>query len=66
VERLANGQYLVTATIHIGYLKPTNFTIPTGARGYDLGDAPKSITTRILLNSGKTQILAQAAQVLEK
>jgi hypothetical protein len=40
--------------------------IPTGARGYDLGDAPKSITTRILLNSGKTQILAQAAQVLEK
>lgn len=66
VERLANGQYLVTATIHIGYLKPTTFTIPTGARGYDLGDAPKSITTRILLNSGKTQILAQAAQVLEK
>jgi RNA polymerase sigma factor (sigma-70 family) len=66
IERLANGQYLVTATIQIGYLNPTNFTIPTGARGYDLGDAPKSITTRILLNSGKTQIVAQAAQVLEK
>jgi uncharacterized lipoprotein NlpE involved in copper resistance len=66
VDRLANGQYLVTATIYIGYLNPTTFTIPTGARGYDLGDAPKSITTRILLNSGKTQILAQAAQVLEK
>jgi RNA polymerase sigma factor (sigma-70 family) len=66
IERLANGQYLVTATIYIGYLNPTIFTIPTGNRGYDLGDAPKSITTRILLNSGKTQILAQAAQVLEK
>ena len=66
IERLANGQYLVTATITIGYLNPTTFTIPTGNRGYDLGDAPKSITTRILLNSGKTQILAQAAQVLEK
>jgi hypothetical protein len=66
VDRLANGQYLVTATIHIGYLNPSNFIIPTGARGYDLGDAPKSITTRILLNSGKTQIIAQAAQVLEK
>jgi RNA polymerase sigma factor (sigma-70 family) len=66
VERLSNGQYLVTATIQIGYLNPTTFTIPTGNRGYDLGDAPKSITTRILLNSGKTQILAQAAQVLEK
>lgn len=66
IERLANGQYLVTATIHIGYLNPTTFTIPTGNRGYDLGDAPKSITTRIVLDSGKTQILAQAAQVLEK
>jgi RNA polymerase sigma factor (sigma-70 family) len=66
IERLANGQYLVTATIHTGYLNPTNFSIATGNRGYDLGDAPKSITTRILLNSGKTQILAQAAQVLEK
>ena len=66
VERLSNGQYLVTATIQIGYLNPTTFTIPTGNRGYDLGDAPKSITTKILLNSGKTQILAQAAQVLEK
>ena len=66
IERLANGQYLVTATINIGYLIPTTFSIATGNRGYDLGDAPKSITTRILLNSGKTQILAQAAQVLEK
>ena len=66
IERLANGQYLVTATFQIGYLNPSNFVIPTGSRGYDLSDAPKSITTRILLNSGKTQILAQAAQVLEK
>jgi RNA polymerase sigma factor (sigma-70 family) len=66
VERLANGQYLLTATIQIGYLNPTTFSISTGNRGYDLADAPKSITTRILLNSGKTQILAQAAQVLEK
>jgi RNA polymerase sigma factor (sigma-70 family) len=66
IERLSNGQYLVTATINIGYLKPSNFLIPISGRGYDLSDAPKSITTRILLNSGKTQILAQAAQVLEK
>ena len=66
VERLSSGQYLITATIYIGYLNQVTFTIPTGNRGYDLGDAPKSITTRILLNSGKTQILAQATQVLEK
>ena len=66
VERLASGQYLVTATINIGYLKTSTFSIPTGNRGYDLSDAPQRITTRILLNAGKTQILAQAVQVLEK
>ena len=66
IERLPNGQHLITATINIGYLNPTTVSIPTGNRGYDLPDAPKSITTRILLNAGKSQILAQAAQVLEK
>jgi hypothetical protein len=66
IERLANGQHLITATANIGYLKPTNFSIPTGARGYDLVDAPASITTRVLLNSGKTTILAQAVQVIDK
>jgi DNA-binding CsgD family transcriptional regulator len=66
IERLANGQHLITATINIGYLNTTSFAIPTGNRGYDLADAPKSITTRILLNAGKNQVLAQAVQVLEK
>jgi RNA polymerase sigma factor (sigma-70 family) len=66
IERLSNGQHLITATMEIGYLKSSTFSIPTGNRGYDLFDAPKSITTRILLNVGKTQILAQAVQVLEK
>ncbi len=66
IERLSNGQHLVTATFTLGYLKTSEFTVPTGNRGYDLVDAPQSITTRILLNSGKTQIIAQAVQVLEK
>ncbi len=66
IERLANGQHLITATAKIGYLKPSNFEIPTGARGYDLMDAPATITTRVLLNSGKTTILAQAVQVIDK
>jgi RNA polymerase sigma factor (sigma-70 family) len=66
IERLPNGQHLVTATFTLGYLKTSDFTVPTGNRGYDLSDAPKSITTRILLNSGKSQIIAQAVQVLEK
>jgi len=66
IERLANGQHLITATAKIGYLKPSTFAIPTGARGYDLADAPATITTRVLLNSGKTTILAQAVQVVNK
>jgi hypothetical protein len=66
IERLPNGQHLITATANIGYLKPTNFSIPTGSRGYDLADAPATITTRVLLNSGKTTILAQAVQVKNK
>ena len=66
IERLANGQHLITATATIGYLKPSNFAIPTGSRGYDLVDAPAKITTRVLLNAGKTTILAQAVQVVNK
>lgn len=63
IDRLANGQYLITATFNIGYLNESDFVIPTGSRGYDLVDAPASITTRILMNAGKTQVLAQAVQV---
>jgi hypothetical protein len=63
IDRLANGQYLITATFNLGYLNESEFVIPTGSRGYDLADAPKSITTRILMNAGKTQVLAQAVQV---
>jgi RNA polymerase sigma factor (sigma-70 family) len=66
VDRLANGTYLITSTSTITGLVTTDFAIPTGKRGYDLVDAPKSITTRVLLNSGKTAILAQATQVINK
>jgi hypothetical protein len=63
IDRLSNGQYLITATFNLGYLNESDFLIPTGSRGYDLADAPASITTRILMNAGKTQVLAQAVQV---
>jgi RNA polymerase sigma factor (sigma-70 family) len=63
IDRLSNGKYLITATFTLGYLNESDFVIPTGSRGYDLADAPKSITTRILMNAGKTQVLAQAVQV---
>ena len=63
IDRLSNGQYLITATFNLGYLNESDFVIPTGSRGYDLADAPASITTRILMNAGKTTVLAQAVQV---
>jgi RNA polymerase sigma factor (sigma-70 family) len=66
VDRLANGNFLITATFTIGYLNTTDFVMPTGKRGYDLVDAPKSITTRVLMNSGKTTVIAQAVQVINK
>jgi hypothetical protein len=63
IDRLSNGKYMITSTFNIGYLNETDFVIPTGSRGYDLADAPKSITTRILMNAGKTTFLAQAVVV---
>ncbi len=65
-ERLSNGSYLMTVTISIGSTPTSSFTIPVGNRGYDLSAAPKSVTTRLLLNAGKTQILAQAIYVQTK
>ena len=62
-ERLANGNYLATATFQISELINSDISIPTGVRGYDVVTAPASITTRLLLNGSKTQILAQAMSV---
>ena len=64
IERLPNGTYLVTATLNLGDMQPAEYLIPTGNRGYDVNFAPSSITTRLLLNNGKTQVLAQATQVM--
>jgi hypothetical protein len=64
VERLSNGNFLVTAKLNLGDMQPTEYLVSTGKRGYDINFAPASITTRLLLNNGKTQVLAQAAQVV--
>jgi RNA polymerase sigma factor (sigma-70 family) len=64
IERLSNGNFLVTAKLNLGDMQPTEYLIPTGKRGYDINFAPTSITTRLLLNNGKSQVLAQAAQVV--
>jgi RNA polymerase sigma factor (sigma-70 family) len=62
IERLANGQYLMTVTMLIDSAMDFGMVTVSG-KGYDLTTAPKAITTRLLLTSGKTQILAQAVSV---
>jgi len=64
-ERISNGQYLMTVTISLVSTPTSEFALPVGNRGYDLVGAPKAITTRLLLNASKTQILAQAILVPE-
>jgi RNA polymerase sigma factor (sigma-70 family) len=65
IDRLSNGNYLVTSTMTVDSAVDTDFSIATGVRGYDLTEAPKTITTRLVLNPGKTQILAQAIYISE-
>jgi RNA polymerase sigma factor (sigma-70 family) len=65
IDRLSNGNYLVTSTMTVESAVDIDFSIATGVRGYDLTEAPKTITTRLVLNPGKTQILAQAIYISE-
>ena len=62
-ERMSNGQYLMTVTISLLSTPTSELSIPVGNRGYDLVGAPKTITSRLLLNASKTQILAQAVLI---
>lgn len=63
IERISSGQFLLTSTIPLTFTPTSELYIATGSRGYDLTQTPTSITTRLLLNSGKTIILAQAILV---
>ena len=64
-ERMSNGQYLVTVRILIVSTPTSEFYIPVGSRGFDLTGPIKSVTTRLVLNAGKTQILSQSVLVTE-
>ena len=65
-ERLMSGNYLVTAIIKVESEVDSPVVIPASAYGRDLLQAPRQVITRLLLNPGKTQILAQAIQVVER
>ena len=66
IERLVSGNYLLTATLQVKSEVETTIVIPATAGGRDLAAAPSRVVTRLVLNPGKTQILAQAVQVIEK
>ena len=66
VERLVSGNYILTAVVQVKSEVETTIVIPASADGRDLDVPPSRVVTRILLNPSKTQILAQAVQVIEK
>jgi len=62
-ERLPSGGYLVTARMMVeGVLDPV-IQMPTGVSGTDLDSTPTQITVKLLLDSSKTEILAQAVLI---
>jgi RNA polymerase sigma factor (sigma-70 family) len=61
-ERQSDGNYLLTAVISVDKASASDTIIPA-SRGVDSKSAPSQITTVVLLNPGKTQILGQAIYV---
>jgi len=61
-ERLSDGNYLLTAVMIIKAGSASDTIIPA-SRGVDSKSAPSQITTVVLLNPGKTQVLGQAIYV---
>jgi RNA polymerase sigma factor (sigma-70 family) len=62
ISRLPNGNYLLTATLYIdSTIDSALFVANTG--GLDVDAIPNEITTRIILDSSKSSILAQAINI---
>ena len=62
ITRLSSGNYLLTATIYIDSTVDSGlFVAATG--GLDVDAIPNEITARIILDSSKSEILAQAINI---
>jgi RNA polymerase sigma factor (sigma-70 family) len=65
ISRLSNGNYLLTATLYIdSTVDSALFVLATG--GLDVDAIPNEITTRIILDSSKSTILAQVINISAK
>ena len=64
-ERQSDGNYLLTAVMSVSSIEDSGILIPA-SRGVDVKSAPSQIVTKILMNQGKSQILAQAIYVATK
>ena len=62
ITRLANGNYLLTATLYIDTTIDLPLFVPVSG-GLDVDSIPNEITTRIVLNSSKSSVLAQAINI---
>ena len=62
ITRLSNGNYLLTATLYIDSTIDSPLFVPATG-GLDVDAIPNEITTRIILNSSKSTILAQAINI---
>ena len=62
ISRLPDGNYLVTSTIVTVSPVDAGILLPV-SQGVDVSSIPTSISVRLVLNPGKTQILAEAIKV---
>ena len=62
ITRLSNGNYLLTATLYVDSTVDSPLFVPATG-GLDVDAIPNEITTRIILNSSKSSILAQAINI---
>jgi RNA polymerase sigma factor (sigma-70 family) len=65
LKRESAGNYLLTVRIDVNSEVETPISIKSSAGGRDLYEPPKRVVTRILLDSSKIGVLAQAVFVVE-
>ena len=65
IARLSNGNYLLTSTLYIDSTIDSSLDVPATG-GLDVNAIPNEVTTRIILDSSKSTILAQAINISAK